>query len=96
IGNAGGYARLDDVTLLAGPDPTDGLVEVAVAVPVVTRSRLGRHRVRLEVRRARGRAASVLPRDDSALPYLDDGVTGRLTRKRSWWTEPGAWAVWAD
>ncbi|GAB3853580.1 hypothetical protein GCM10029963_45080 [Micromonospora andamanensis] len=94
IGNAGGYARLDDVTLLAGPDPTDGLVEVAVAVPVVTRSRLGRRRVRLEVRRARGRAASVLPRDEATLPYLDDGVAGQLTRKRSWWTEPGAWAVW--
>ncbi|MFG2061713.1 hypothetical protein ACGFIK_09850 [Micromonospora sp. NPDC048871] len=94
IGNAGGYARLDEVTLLADPDPTDGLVEVAVAVPVVTRSRLGRRRVRLEVRRARGRAASVLPRDDAALPYLDDGVQAELTRKRSWWTEPGAWAVW--
>ncbi|MDG4794861.1 hypothetical protein [Micromonospora sp. WMMD1082] len=94
IGNAGGYARLDDVTLLAEPDPTDGLVEVAVAVPVVTRSRWGRRRVRLEVRRARGRAVSVLPRDDTPLPYLDDGVEGQLTRKRSWWTEPGAWAVW--
>ncbi|MEU5551724.1 hypothetical protein ABZ738_18310 [Micromonospora sp. NPDC047793] len=95
IGNAAGYARLDDVTLLAAPDPTDGLVEVAVAVPVVTRSRLGRRRVRLEVRRARGRAVSVLPRDEAALPYLDDGVEGQLTRKRSWWTESGAWAVWA-
>ncbi|QOC94663.1 diacylglycerol kinase family protein [Micromonospora craniellae] len=95
IGNAAGYARLDDVTLLAAPDPTDGLVEVAVAVPVVTRSRLGRRRVRLEVRRARGRAVSVLPRDGGALPYLDDGVEGQLTRKRSWWTESGAWAVWA-
>ncbi|MEV2237633.1 hypothetical protein [Micromonospora sp. NPDC049891] len=94
IGNAGGYARLDDVALLAGPDPADGLVEVAVAVPVVGRSRWGRRRVRLEVRRARGRAASVLPRDEATLPYLDDGVAGQLTRKRSWWTEPGAWAVW--
>ncbi|GGM43355.1 hypothetical protein GCM10011608_30060 [Micromonospora sonchi] len=94
IGNAGGYARLDDVALLTTADPTDGLVEVAVAVPVVTRSRLGRRRVRLEVRRTRGRAVSVLPRDDVALPYLDDGVEGQLTRKRSWWTEPGAWAVW--
>lgn len=96
IGNAGGYARLDDVTLLAEPDPTDGRVEVAVAVPVVTRSSLGRRRVRLEVRRARGRAVSVLPRDAAKLPYLDDGVEGELTRKRSWWTEPGAWAVWTS
>lgn len=94
IGNAGGYARLDDVALLSPPDPTDGRVEVAVAVPVVARSAFGRKRVRLEVRRARGRAVSVLPRDEK-LPYLDDGVEGELNRKRSWWTEPGAWAVWA-
>ncbi|WNM41780.1 diacylglycerol kinase family protein [Micromonospora halotolerans] len=93
IGNAGGYARLDDVVLLADPDPSDGRVEVAVAVPVVTRSALGRKRVRLEVRRARGRAAAVVPRDKK-LPFLDDGVEGELSRKRSWWTEPGAWAVW--
>ncbi|MCW3813656.1 acylglycerol kinase family protein [Micromonospora sp. DR5-3] len=93
IGNAAGYARLDDVTLLADPDPTDGRVEVAVAVPVVTRSALGRKRVRLEVRRARGRAVAVVPRDEK-VPFLDDGVEGELSRKRSWWTEPGAWAVW--
>lgn len=93
IGNAGGYARLDDVVLLADPDPADGRVEVAVAVPVVTRSVLGRKRVRLEVRRARGRAAAVVPRDKK-VPFLDDGVEGELSRKRSWWTEPGAWAVW--
>lgn len=93
IGNAGGYASLDDVTLLAAPDPADGLVEVAVAVPVVVRSTWGRKRVRLEVRRARGRAVSVLPREGK-VPYLDDGVEGDLTRKRSWWVEPGAWAVW--
>ncbi|TYB90857.1 hypothetical protein FXF53_30795 [Micromonospora sp. WP24] len=94
IGNAGGYATLDDVTLLGRPDPTDALVEVAVAVPVVTRSAFGRKRVRLEVRRARGRAVSVLPRDGK-VPFLDDGAEGELNRKRSWWTEPGAWAVWA-
>nr|WP_204341734.1 hypothetical protein [Micromonospora terminaliae] len=93
IANAGGYARLDDVVLLADPDPTDGRVEVAVAVPVVTRSALGRKKVRLEVRRARGRAAAVVPRDEK-VPFLDDGVEGELSRKRSWWTEPGAWAVW--
>ncbi|WP_200208731.1 hypothetical protein [Micromonospora coerulea] len=93
VGNAGGYARLDDVALLADPDPTDGRVEVAVAVPVVTRSALGRKRVRLEVRRARGRAVAIVPRDEK-VPFLDDGVEGELSRKRSWWTEPGAWAVW--
>ncbi|MGW5672109.1 diacylglycerol kinase family protein [Micromonospora sp. NPDC003776] len=95
IGNAGGYARLDDVTLLADPDPADGRVEVAVAVSVVTRSALGRTKVRLEVRRARGRAAAVVPRDGT-VPFLDDGVEGELSRKRSWWIEPGAWAVWTS
>jgi hypothetical protein len=95
IGNAAGYARLDDVTLLADPDPTDGRVEVAVAVSVVTRSALGRKKVRLEVRRARGRAVAVVPRD-AKVPFLDDGVEGELNRKRSWWTEPGAWAVWTS
>ncbi|MFI6237809.1 diacylglycerol kinase family protein [Micromonospora sp. NPDC050784] len=94
VGNAGGYATLDDVTLLTAPDPADGQVEVAVAVPVVVRSAWGRKRVRLEVRRARGRAVSVLPREGK-VPYLDDGVEGELTRKRSWWIEPGAWAVWS-
>jgi len=94
VGNAGGYATLDGVALLGRPDPTDGVVEVAVAVPVVARSTFGRKRVRLEVRRARGRAVSVLPRDEK-VPFLDDGVEGELSRKRSWWTEPGAWAVWA-
>lgn len=93
VGNAGGYARLDDVALLADPDPTDGRLEVAVAVPVVTRTVLGRKRVRLEVRRARGRAVAVVPRDEK-VPFLDDGVESELSRKRSWWTEPGAWAVW--
>ncbi|NJC15342.1 hypothetical protein F4558_005168 [Micromonospora profundi] len=95
IGNAGGYASLDDVTLLPAPDPADGQVEVAVAVPVVVRSTFGRKRVRLEVRRARGRAVSVVPREGK-VPYLDDGVEGELTRKRSWWIEPGAWAVWVS
>ncbi|MEU4716242.1 hypothetical protein AB0F73_21690 [Micromonospora purpureochromogenes] len=95
IGNAGGYATLDGLPLLTSPDPTDGAVEVAVAVPVVTRSRWGRKRVRIEVRRARGRAVAVVPRDEK-VPFLDDGVAGELSRKRSWWTEAGAWAVWTS
>nr|WP_239127034.1 hypothetical protein [Asanoa siamensis] len=93
VGNAGGYATLDGLPLLNGPDPTSGQIEVAVAVPVVSRSLLGKSKVRVEVRRARGRAAAVLPRDDE-VPFVDDGVTGTLTRKRSWWIEPGAWAVY--
>ncbi|MFF5172509.1 hypothetical protein ACFY3U_07735 [Micromonospora sp. NPDC000089] len=92
VGNAGGYATLDRLPLLTAPDPTDGLVEVAVAVPVLTRSRWRRQKVRFEVRRARGRAVAVIPRDEK-VPFLDDGVTGELSRKRSWWTERGAWAV---
>jgi hypothetical protein len=94
IGNGGAYAEFDGLRLLAEGDPTDGRVEVAVAVPVVVKQRFKKPRVRVEVRRARGRAVSVLPRDGE-LQFLDDGVGGSMNRKRSWWTEPGAWAVYA-
>ncbi|UQU64842.1 hypothetical protein COUCH_00260 [Couchioplanes caeruleus] len=94
IGNGGAYAEFDGLRLLADGDPTDGRVEVAVAVPVVVKQRFRKPRVRVEVRRARGRAVSVLPRDGE-LQFLDDGVGGSMNRKRSWWTEPGAWAVYA-
>jgi hypothetical protein len=94
IGNAGAYAEFDGLPLLSAPDPADGRVEVAVAVPVVVKARFKKPRVRVEVRRARGRAVSILPRDGD-LQFLDDGVAGTMTRKRSWWTEPGAWAVYA-
>jgi hypothetical protein len=94
VGNAGGYAEFDGLPLVTHPDPADGVVEVAVAIPLVERSLLGKHRVRVEVRRARGRAASVMPHEEE-VPYLDDGVAGRLIRRRSWWVEPGAWAVYS-
>lgn len=94
VGNAAGYAEVEGVPLLTAADPADGVVEVAVVLPVVARSGL-RKRVRLEVRRARGRATSITPRDDT-VAYLDDGVEGELTRKRSWWIEPGAWAVYGS
>lgn len=94
IGNAGGYATFDGLQLLSEGNPTDGRVEVAVAVPVTVRNRFRTTRVRIEVRRARGRAVSVLPRDGE-LQFLDDGVAGTMSRKRSWWTEPAAWAVYA-
>jgi hypothetical protein len=94
VGNAGGYAEFDGLALLTDGDPTDGRVEVAVAVPVVVKRRFRESRVRIEVRRARGRAVSVLPRDGE-VRFLDDGVAGSTSRKRSWWTEPGAWAVYA-
>ena len=93
IGNSGGYAEFDGLPLLTDGDPTDGRVEVAVAVPAPVKRRFRTTRVRVEVRRARGRAVSVLPRDGD-LPFLDDGVAGTMSRKRSWWTEPGAWAVY--
>ncbi|MFV2017886.1 hypothetical protein [Micromonospora sp. LOL_023] len=93
VANADGYARLAEVELVARADPSDGILEVAVAVPVVTRSWWRGDRVRIEVRRARGRAAAVTPRDGE-LPFVDDGVMGSLSRKRSWWVEPGAWAVY--
>ncbi|MFD0823339.1 hypothetical protein ACFQ0D_34630, partial [Micromonospora zhanjiangensis] len=93
VANAAGYAVVDGVPLLASVDPADGVLDVAVAVPVLARSGWGRKRVRIEVRRARGRAVAVTPREDR-VDYLDDGVRGELTRKRSWWIEPGAWAVY--
>jgi diacylglycerol kinase family enzyme len=94
IGNGGAYASVDGFQMLAEGNPTDGEVEVAVAVPRVVKQRFRGTKVQMEVRRARGRAVSVLPRDGD-LPFLDDGVAGSFNRKRSWWTEPGAWAVYA-
>jgi hypothetical protein len=93
IGNGAGYAELDGLRLLATGDPTDGRVEVAVAVPMLVKRRFRGTKVRIEVRRARGRAVSVLPREGE-VQFLDDGVGGAMNRKRSWWTEPGAWAVY--
>ncbi|MFC7546356.1 hypothetical protein [Plantactinospora sp. GCM10030261] len=92
VGNGNGYAEVEGLPLLTGADPADGVVEVAVVLPVVART-WRRRKMRLEVRRGRGRAASINPRADR-VPYLDDGVSGDLTRKRSWWIEPGAWAVY--
>jgi hypothetical protein len=91
VANAGGYLRPDGLPLVAAADPADGVVEAAVAVPV--RGRWRRRRVRVEVRRARGRAVTVRPAGDR-VGCLDDGVAGELTHQRSWWIEPGAWAVY--
>jgi len=90
VANAGGYAEPDGLPLVTAPDPADGLLEVAVALPVRVR---WRRRVRVEVRRARGRAVTVAPVGDG-VGFLDDGVAGTLTRPRSWWVEPSAWAVY--
>jgi hypothetical protein len=90
VGNGTGYATVDGLPLVPGADPADGVLNVAVAVPVRTR-RFGRAQPRVEVRRAGGRAVSVTPVGE--VPFLDDGVAGTLARKRSWWLERGAWAV---
>lgn len=96
VANADGYARLDDLPLAPAANPFSGTVAVAVAVPVRAGSRFslrpGAADIRIEVRRATGRAVSVTPAAD--LPYVDDGVEATLTRKRAWWVEPGAWAVY--
>ncbi len=96
VANADGYTRLDDLPLAPAADPSSGTVAVAVAVPVRAGSRFsfraGAADIRIEVRRATGRAVSVTPTAD--LPYVDDGVEATLTRKRAWWVEPGAWAAY--
>ena len=93
IGNAG-PVELDGLPLLTGASPTDGAVDVAIAVPRVHKRMLRPDSVEFEVRRARGRAVSVTPRDGADLHFVDDGVSGVLTRKRAWWTEPAVWAAY--
>lgn len=95
VANAGGTAQLDGLPLVIAPDATDGLIDVAVAVPLLHKPFLGKARLRYEVRRARGRAVAVTPRE-AELPILDDGVPGVITRKRSWWIEPAAWSVYTS
>jgi hypothetical protein len=90
VANADGYAAADDM-VLAEPDPADGKIDVAVAVPV-TVGRF-RKRLRIEVRRAKGRAVAVHPA--GSVTYIQDGLAGELGRKRTWWIEPGA-AGWYD
>ncbi len=98
VANADGYAHLDELALAPQADASSGTMTVAVAVPVMVAPRRRpllpssrRPELRIEVRRATGRAVSVSPAAD--LPYADDGVAGTLTRKRAWWVEPGAWAA---
>ncbi len=88
-----GSSDVDGLTLVTDARADDGLVEVAIAVPKLHRRLLRTATVSVEVRRARGRAASVTPRDD-AVPFVDDGVAGQLNRKRSWWVERDAWALY--
>jgi hypothetical protein len=92
IANAGS-SDVDGLPLIVDAAGDDGQVEVAVAVPVLRRRLLRTADVRVEVRRARGRAMSVTP-TAGAVRSVDDGVVGPVSRKRSWWTEPGAWATY--
>jgi hypothetical protein len=91
-----GSSTVDSLPLVTDADPHDGLVDVAIAVPQVRRRVLRRPSVGIEVRRARGRAASVTPRleMETGVPFVDDGVTAKLNRKRSWWVERDAWALY--
>jgi hypothetical protein len=96
VANGTGYTRLDDAGLVGielAPRATlaSGTITVAVAVAQHTKPRFGRSRVRVEVRRASGRAVSVTP--DGEVPMIEDGIDTKLNRKRAWWVERGAWAV---
>ncbi|HEY8453617.1 MAG TPA: hypothetical protein VIL54_15735 [Natronosporangium sp.] len=90
VANGDGYVRPDGLPLVTAARPDDGALDVAVALPVRHR---WRRRVRVEVRRARGRAVTVHPTGDG-VPCLDDGVAAEVSRARSWWVEPGAWGVY--
>ncbi|MFG2038658.1 diacylglycerol kinase family protein [Dactylosporangium sp. NPDC048998] len=92
IANAARYATVDGLPLVTAPAMDDGVLDVAVAVPVASRGLFRRPRVEIQVRRAHGRAVAISPRAE--VPFVDDGVEGTLTRKRSWWMERGAWAVY--
>jgi len=85
IANADGYAAMAGLPLVASADPADGVLDVGIAIPVGSR---------FEVRRAQGRAVAVTLHT-AELPYTDDGVDGTLTRKRTWWMERAAWAVYS-
>jgi hypothetical protein len=102
IANADGYAIVGGLPLVTRADPADGLVDVGVALAPGPDGQI-------EVRRARGRAValttgaqsssdgplSAAPADDSdGIQFTDDGVDGVLTRKRTWWVERAAWAVY--
>ena len=86
VANADGYGVIDGLPLCE-PDPADGKLNVAVAVPYVHRG-LVKRRTRIEVRRASGRAVAITPVGE--VPYVEDGVVGELGRKRTWWMERAA------
>ena len=92
VANADRYATFDGLPLVSRADNADGVIDVAVALPHAKRRLFGGARAEVEVRRASGRAVAITPREE--VPFLDDGVAGTLTRKRSWWMERAAWAIY--
>jgi hypothetical protein len=94
VTNADRYATFDGLPLVTRADCADGIVDVAVALPHAKRRLFGGARAEVEVRRASGRAVAITPREE--VPYVDDGVEAKLTHKRSWWMERGAWAVYVS
>lgn len=98
VANANGYGTLAGLPLIVTADPSDGLLDVGVALPGPRpRGLLGRRRAHpeVEVRRARGRAVSLsIVGETAGVPATDDGVAATVTRKRTWWMERGAWGVY--
>ena len=96
IGNAGGYATLDDAAAAhrTGPGRRPGRGRGGRSGARPARRWAGR---RSPPTRYVGPGAGRWPCSPATgrCPFLDDGVEGELSRKRSWWTEPGAWAVWS-
>ncbi len=88
-----GSSDVDGLPLVEDARADDGLLDVAVAVPVLQRRLLRNATVTFEVRRTRGRAVSITPREDD-LPFVDDGVAGVLRHQRSWWVERAAWSLY--
>ncbi|GAA1675891.1 hypothetical protein GCM10009765_26500 [Fodinicola feengrottensis] len=105
VTNAGRLDALPGLALTTQADPTDGALDVAVAVPVRHGRWPRKPRTEVEVRRLRGRAVAITPvrlpgaeaeqnGSDLRIPTIDDGAASTVNRKRTWWVEPGAWAVY--
>ena len=71
-----GHSDVDGLPLVVDAAADDGLVEVAVAVPVLRRRLLRSASPQVEVRRARGRAMSVTPHEDE-VPASTTACPGR-------------------
>ncbi|WP_170323975.1 diacylglycerol/lipid kinase family protein [Cryptosporangium phraense] len=97
VANADGYGSVGGLPLVVTADPADGVLEVGLALPArPARGLFGRRRAHgeIEVRRARGRAVAFTIQTDDGVPVTDDGADGTVTKKRTWWMERGAWAVY--